>query len=164
MKVSRSEVVTKILANFNFITLLITSSAVWSCPEESQFTSLFALALDLAPFPPRPLAAGAEADFSVALVSTAATVHCSKNPKTSNSCLWCCIVSCSSASKSAWTMSACAERPETIRSSILLRALSGIWEEVLSRRERSQSESDIYYYRLLGIVGAHLSRNCRVSK
>lgn len=123
-KVSRSEVVTKILASLSFKTLLMMSIAVFSWVEESQWPSLPTPAFGFAPLRPLPTPL-VDAGFSAALASTADIVHCSRKPNSSSSCLWCWTVSCSSASRSAWTTSASAERPEVTRSRILLRAVGG---------------------------------------
>lgn len=80
MKVSLSDVVRKILASFNFSTLHMVLRAVSSCDNESQLLSLPAAA-SFFPFGfPLPLTGSDAEDFSAALVSTAAMVHCSKNP------------------------------------------------------------------------------------
>ena len=76
MKVSRSLVVTKILASFSFITFVMASRAVCNCAVGSQLPSPFT-PLPFAPFPPFPRA-GADAGFSALFVSTAAIHHCSR--------------------------------------------------------------------------------------
>lgn len=78
--------------------------------------------------------------------------------------MWWGIASCSSASRSAWMMSACVESAEDIRSSILLRMVGGICEECLDSRNNLQLGSVSYAFACFGYAGTHFSRNCRVSK
>lgn len=86
MNVSRSLVVRKILESLSFNTLHMMSRAAWSWLAESHAPSLSLAAPFLAL--PRPRATGAAEDFSAALVSTAAMVHCRRKPYISRSCLW----------------------------------------------------------------------------
>jgi hypothetical protein len=136
--VSRSDVVTNMRPSFSLSTLLILSRAASSCADASQLPSL--AVFDLVPLP-RPRAAGADADFSSALVSTADMVHRRRKPYISKICLWCGSASCSSASMSAWTESACVDRAETIRSRILPSVAGGICAENLDFRKSLQSGS-----------------------
>ena len=80
MKVSRSLVVRKILASFSFMTLDMTSRADCSWAALSQLPSLSLAAEDFALIPLLARDTGAVEDFSAALVSTQAMVHCSRKP------------------------------------------------------------------------------------
>ena len=159
---SRSDVVTNIRPSLSLSTLLMRSRAVSSCAEASQTTSLPAPDLGFAALP-RPLAAGAEADFSSALVSTAEMVHLRRKPYISSRFLWCGIASWSSASRSAWMMSACVDKAEVMRSRILLRMAGGICDECLDSRNRLLLGSLSYVLVSFGYAGTHFKRNCSVS-
>jgi hypothetical protein len=74
------------------------------------------------------------------------------------------MVSCSSASRSAFARSAAAETLDTSRSKILLRLVGGSNDDDLEARKSSQSGLVLYCCRLKEMVGAHLSKNCKVSK
>jgi hypothetical protein len=143
-------------------TLLMRSRAVSNCAEASQVASFPLPVLVFAPLP-RPLAAGADADFSSALVSTAEMVHLRRKPYISSRFLWCGIASWSSASRSACMMSACVDSAEDIRSSILLRMAGGICDECLDSRNSLQLGSVSYVFVSFGYAGTHFKRNCRVS-
>lgn len=138
------------------------SRAVSSWAEASQTTSLPPPAFAFVPLP-RPRAAGAEADFSSALVSTAEMVHRRRNPYISSRFLWCGIASWSSASRSAWIMSVCVDSAEEMRSSILLRMAGGICDECLDSRNSLELGSLSYCFVSFGYAGTHFKRNCSVS-
>ena len=155
MKVSSSDVVTNMRPSLSRRTLLIRSRAVSNCAEASHVPSLATPDFAFVTLP-RPRAAGADADFSRALVSTAEMVHRRRKAYISKMVLWYGIVSCSSASRSACIMSAWVESAETKRSRILLRMAGGIWGEDLDRTKRAQLGFSLNVFPSFSYAGTHL--------